>query len=260
MNGAFAILTSVFLILAGLASPYASAQVPSPPRTANSFKQCSAVSAPRSETDHFCPRMEGIHLEGCCPQLFKSPPLHCPYHVVVRRGQPFLRDSSYVTCEGGVDVSHPCCVLDQRDCSKDKVSLNFYPRLIHRTSCCFENCPSGDYWMRPPANPSITSQHESGVGAPTCDPQPALECSVGTAESCQASTPCPPPPAPPAGTPGPPAETPTPGPIPPPPPGDGDGGGGDGGGDGGGSNPGPVTDPAPPVIPNPPPPPVDVST
>ncbi len=159
----------------------------------SSFKQCQATDNPRSELDTFCPRVEGVHPEGCCPQLFKQPPLQCYYSIVVNRGQAYLANSSYTTCQGGENVRVSCCVVRQRTCYRDLKQLPFLPRLLHRNnSCCFENCPPADYWRAAPANPAISSQHElTGNGVPICTGSVLDECSHGSSANCQASSPCP---------------------------------------------------------------------
>lgn len=214
---------------------------------ARNFMQCEGDAAPRSELDHFCPRIEGIHLEGCCPPLFKQPPLKCSYHVVVSRGQPFIGQSAYNACVDGKDVSIPCCSLQQRDCSRDKVVKDFFPRLLNRkNTCCFENCPSADYWRAPPAAKDISPQHEFGDGPATCTGTTLQECTVGA--TCQESTYCPPPEPAPTATPDPSQPTPAPTSPPPTP----DPGPGTPVEDPGPSDPGPVVDPpSPPIIVNP---------
>lgn len=211
--------------------------------SAERFNQCSTSAAPRTALDHFCPRVEGIHPDGCCPQVFKKPPLQCKYAVYLSRGQAFLANSSYTQCQNGANVTINCCEVHQRGCYRDLKTLDFLPRLLHREkACCFENCPSADYWRAPPANPNITPQHELVGSSPTmCTGTVLQECSFGTAANCQASDPCPPPP-PPESTPGPSAPEP-PGPTDP------------GPSDPGPSDPGP-SDPGP-SEPEPPPPAVE---
>ena len=200
----------------------------------STFSQCSEKAAPRTELDGFCPRIEGIHPAGCCPQLFKQPPLQCFYAIYKERGQAYLADSSYTVCENGTNVQKPCCRVQQRACVEQKIQLPFLPRLLHRNeSCCFENCPSATYWRTPPAKGNLTPEHEITTAAsPVCTGTTLPECSSGTAESCPASSPCPVAPGPDPG-----GGTPVPGPNPsvPPDPNPGNGG-----------NPGPIVPPVSP--------------
>lgn len=122
------------LLIGGLISPMSEAQLPVKQTIPRSFQQCSAGDAPRSELDHFCPRLEGVHLEGCCPPLFKEPPLQCRYAVYLARGQIYLGQTSYQSCENGQTVSKACCRIMQRGCYDQEVILPFKPRLLHRNS------------------------------------------------------------------------------------------------------------------------------
>lgn len=188
--------------------------LPSPKTINRNFQQCTNTAAPRSELDHFCPRLEGVHLEGCCPPLFKEPPLQCRYAVYLSRGQLYLTNSSYTVCQNGQNVSIPCCTVAQRGCYRDPVTLPFKPRLLYRNNtCCFENCPSAAYWRTPPAHPAITPSHELVDTGPICTETVLQECTYGNSESCQPSESCPPPPTPPSPvtpTPTPPMPGPTP--------------------------------------------------
>lgn len=210
------------LLILFLAVTTAKAQLPVKQTVPRTFQQCSSGDAPRSELDHFCPRLEGVHLEGCCPPLFKEPPLQCRYAVYLDRGQIYLGQTAYQSCENGQTVSKPCCRIMQRGCYDQEVILPFKPRLLHRNNrCCFENCPSADYWRAAPAHPAITPAHELVNTGPTCTRTVLQECSVGGEENCQPDNPCPPPPSPPEPTPTPsmPAPPmPTPMPAPPPAP------------------------------------------
>lgn len=207
------------------------------------FQSCSRAEPGRTELDNLCPRLEGVHLEGCCPPLQRNPPLQCRYHIVRQRGQQYLAQSAYTICQNGMNVNVPCCGVMQRACVEQPVTLNYIPRLIHRAkTCCFENCPPADYWRQAPANPQITPEHEytDGGGPANCTGTLLQECSIGSTATCQPSNPCPPPPAPPAppSMPGPPTPAPPSMPGPPSPP---------------APDPGPGPAPSPPA----PPPPVD---
>ncbi|NUN05293.1 MAG: hypothetical protein HUU57_05990 [Bdellovibrio sp.] len=163
--------------------------------------------------DNFCPRIEGVHLEGCCPPLEKRPSMQCTYHVVASQGQAFWGNSTSTQCVGGANTTVPCCRLMHRGCYKDPQTLNFVSRLIGRNKqCCFETCPPASYWRAEPnPRPQITAQHQL-TGASTlalCQNIELQECSVG-AGACPADDPCPPPPDP-----GPsPQPSPSPGPSP----------------------------------------------
>lgn len=210
-----------------------------------SFQSCSRAEPGRTELDNLCPRLEGVHLEGCCPPLRSNTTLQCRYHIVRERGQQYLAQSSYTVCQNNMNVNIPCCAVMRRTCVDAPVTLNYIPRLIHRAkTCCFENCPPADYWRQAPANPQITPDHEyaEGVSPAGCTGTILQECSIGNSVTCQANDPCPTPapaPAPNPGTPKP--GTPTPGtPMPAP-----------------GPAPAPVPAPAPAPAPPSPPPPVD---
>lgn len=158
-----------------------------------SFPSCSAWQG-RVDLDGFCPRMEGVHLEGCCPPIEKRPGLSCNYHIVKARGQAFLGNSSYNACVGGQNVAIPCCEIQQRACFVSPVNLTFIPQLIGRNNqCCFEPCPPASYWRAEPnPNPSITPEHElTGAGMAMCTNTTLSECSLGSAPSCPTSSYCP---------------------------------------------------------------------
>lgn len=158
-----------------------------------SYPTCSAWDN-RIDLDNFCPRMEGVHLPNCCPPLIKMSALTCDYQIVKDRGQPFLANSSYTTCENNANVTKPCCTTATRACYTDPVSLKFLPRLINRqASCCFEQCPPASYWRAAPnANPKITANHElTGGSVPICTQTTLQECSVGTTDNCPVSDFCP---------------------------------------------------------------------
>ena len=182
-----------------------------------SFNQCLRSDPGRVELDNLCPRLEGVHLEGCCPPLRKSAPLQCKYVVTQSQGQLYLTQSSYTTCQNGQNISVSCCTVVQRSCTVSPVTLNYIPRLLHRrNNCCFENCPPGNYWRQAPANPAITAGHEldEGSSPAACTGTVLQECSAGSVSDCQASSPCPVP------TPSPsPSPSPSPGPSPSPSPG-----------------------------------------
>ena len=116
------------------------------------YNNCPSNVAGRTELDNVCPRLEGIHPEGCCPQIFKNPPLTCNYHVVLNRGQAFLANSSYLSCQNGVTVSNSCCVMRYRACFVEPITKSYRPRLLYRqNTCCFESvCPPASYWRNPP--------------------------------------------------------------------------------------------------------------
>lgn len=164
-------------------------------RNFSSFNSCLPSAPPRTELDHFCPRIEGIHLEGCCPPIFSSA-IQCEYSIPVANGQAYLAVSSYLTCENGANVSHSCCGVFRRSCVREPVTLNFRPRLLNRdASCCYENCPAADYWRQAPAYPpSITASHTLGTGeicseiTRTNDP---IACPENSVDTCQPSAPCP---------------------------------------------------------------------
>ncbi|MBX2986975.1 MAG: hypothetical protein KF802_03670 [Bdellovibrionaceae bacterium] len=187
-------------------------------QAARTFQQCDAKEPGRTELDHFCPRVEGVHLEGCCPPLFKDPPIQCKYAVPVERGQAYLAKSSYTVCQGGTEVSVPCCQIRQRGCSRDPVTLPFKQRLLFRQkTCCFEGCPSADYWLTPPAASGITKDHELNSPLAQCTGTVIDECDAGNSANCQASDPCPVVPSPPnPPNPSPPGVPPPPGPTAPP--------------------------------------------
>jgi hypothetical protein len=200
----------------------------------------------RTELDNLCPMMEGANLPQCCPQAFGTRKLSCTYHIILNSGQPYLRESSYTTCENGRNVQKPCCDVSYRPCFEKEVTLQFIPRLIHRKECCLEGCPSSKYWMDGYAtNPGmpqnglaqqITPSHS--LSSPG-DPGQCINAIIGSCshEMCPSSTPCPviPSPSPnPNPNPGPP---PNPGPDPAPNP---------------GPTPGPSPDPGPSPQPNPP--------
>jgi hypothetical protein len=214
----------------------------SPRVVPRNFQQCKPNER-RNDLDHFCPRAEGAHLDGCCPPLFKEPPLKCRYAINDPSGQPVLVNSSYTTCENGQNVSVNCCILSVQACSRERVVLDFKPRLLNREgACCFENCPPGDYWRKPPSHPQISPRHEIDLGNPECQDAVLQQCSYGGEANCQPASPCPPPPPTPTPTiPNPLPQPPVPNPLPQPP------------------VPNPLPQPAPapePLPPAPPPPPV----
>lgn len=210
-------LLTVFLIFFSL-STYSHLSL------AEDFKQCTTKDASRSELDHFCPRLEGIHPKGCCPPLQKEPPLKCSYAIYDSRGQPKLVNSTYTSCENGSDVEHTCCMEIQVGCYKDRIDLDFIPRLLYRSDdCCFENCPGADYWRAAPPKGGLSEKHERiTTSGPECKKELIQSCSVGTSANCAPSDPCPvpapapgpapapPAPAPPAPAPAPPAPAPAP--------------------------------------------------
>lgn len=208
------------------------------------FKRCDIKEPGRTELDNVCPRLEGIHPQGCCPQVFDKNKLTCNYHIVKERGQPILANSQYTVCENGDNKTVQCCAPRFKACYIEPITRPYRPRLIHRSNtCCFENCPPADYWRNPP-NPDLEfkEDHElSNAGAISlCVPETINECTNGSSASCEPSQRCPPPPSPPStgsgsssgsgsggggtgGTPAPsppstPAPTPSPPPSPPPPP------------------------------------------
>lgn len=170
-----------------------------PARTAADFGSCKSTDAARDLLDNFCPRLEGTHLDGCCPPLEKRPPMQCYYHIFQASGQPIRVNSEYTTCVNGTNVRVPCCRTETAGCYTDPVVIPFVPRLLYRnTKCCFETCPGVEYWRNPP-NPrsDLTSRHQlTGPGVNGCTPI-REECSYGTTDTCQSSDPCPPPPPPP---------------------------------------------------------------
>lgn len=208
------------------------------------YQSCPLAQSERTELDNMCPRVEGKHLDGCCPPLFKSQSMNCTYYVVKTAGQQFMVNSSYTICQNGVNVAIPCCAIATSDCSDQRVDLQYLPRLISRNqSCCFDACPAANWWINPPPSPNapqitlirkITNQHVHGGSISQCTGSVIDQCSVAGHATCPVSSPCPPPSAP------------------PPDPGSGSGSG-SGGGSGSGSNPGTGTGTAP----NPPPPPVN---
>lgn len=205
--------------LAGLAFFVLSFSSQSQGRT---FETCSGDFVPRVDLDNFCPRLEGVHLEGCCPPLEKRPAMQCTYHIVVSNGQAFWANSTSTQCIGGVDTAVPCCRLMHRGCYKDPQTLSFVSRLIGRDKqCCFEKCPPASYWRAQP-NPraEITAQHQltGGSSLAMCTDAELQECS-STGGVCPASNPCPPPPVEPSTSPTPrPSPNPSPNPSPSPSP------------------------------------------
>lgn len=161
-----------------------------------SYPTCALSSEGRVDLEGFCPRLEGVTLPNCCPALEKKPGISCNYNIIKERGQPFLANSSYQVCEGGVQKSVPCCRVMQRACFVEPVTLLFVSRLINRSnSCCFENCPPASYWRaQPNPNPKITADHElTNNSTAACISQTLQECSYGSSSSCAADSYCPPP-------------------------------------------------------------------
>lgn len=219
-------LLSLILCFSFFAEAQKFSTTPPIPQTQTSFNNCQQTEQ-RTALDNLCPTIEGSQMPGCCPPAMKQPALQCQYVVMVSRGQPTLVNSSYRTCQNGTTVSVPCCKTSAMNCFKNPVTLPFTQRLIGRNnSCCFEPCPSAGYWRAQP-NPksSITQNHEfyNGTSATQCTTTTVNQCENGSAENCQADSPCPVEPS-----------QPNPGTDP-----------------GPGTNPGPGTDPGPGTNPDP---------
>ncbi|MEZ4873701.1 MAG: hypothetical protein R2827_15960 [Bdellovibrionales bacterium] len=166
------------------------------PHVFSQYNSCSGSDDHRNTLDDLCPRMEGTELAGCCPQVFRTPPLQCQYRIVERIYGDRYYNSSYTVCEEDQNVTVSCCRKTNysRECSRDPINKQFYPRLIHRRNqCCFEGCPPASYWRNPPnPDPNFSFNHELSTGSlGSCnDPLPEMnECSVDT--ECIASQRCP---------------------------------------------------------------------
>ncbi len=218
-----------------------------PPGYSRDFPACNKKDPGRTEVDNVCPRLEGIHPAGCCPQIFSEPPLSCDYHIVKDRGQAILANSSYSKCVGGSTVRVNCCALKYKACYTNPINKQFKPRLIFRSdTCCFENCPPASYWRNPPnPDPNFTENHEltNAGNVALCVNETLNECSYGSSNNCEPSSACPAPTPAPAPAPAPSSPGPGPGPGKP----------GPGTGPGPGS-PSPAPNPAPKPAPPAPPP------
>jgi len=169
-----------------------------PEAEADVFPLCPS-STLREDLDNFCPRLEGVTLDRCCPNVVQQAPQICSYSIVENRGQATLVNSNYTTCQNNRNVTVNCCRISQTACFRDQQDLPFLGRAIapreNNNKCCFENCPPASYWRaQPNPNARITSRHELGKGglANVCIDQVVDACTYGNAESCQPSAPCPP--------------------------------------------------------------------
>lgn len=159
---------------------------------ARTYLDCpgSGASSQRAALDVFCPRLEGAHLEGCCPPVHKSEPLVCTYYK--NSQQQVMNNSSYTMCVEGQNRVVACCESQTMPCADEVIRKDFIPRLINRSnSCCFESCPNAQYWLAPP-NPDsrFSPGHLVGNAPPECQQTPPNNCTPG-APACQPSAPCP---------------------------------------------------------------------
>lgn len=169
------------------------------------------------EKDSFCPRLEGVYPDHCCPYKQKAP-IKCYYYNNdrVRVGT----NSTGLNCVGGVGgtvVQTACCNVDSVPCITDVTEKTFIQRLIKRdldgkNRCNFEACPLPKYWK---------GENIQGTQISRTKPTTALCSTVAATSQCSVSTTLPncnnlnptcPLPAP-EPTPGPVSPTPTPTPT-----------------------------------------------
>jgi len=208
------------------------------------------------EKDSFCPRLEGVYPDHCCPYQQKGP-VKCYYYNndIARVGT----NSSGGNCVGGVGgtvVQTACCNVDSVPCITDLTEKNFIQRLVKRDfqgkkRCNFEACPLPQYWKNDNIQGKVISRTKptkdfcSVVEATSqCTPSATLPRCSSLNPTCPqpapAPTPNPPSPNPsPLPNPGP-APAPSPGPAPAPAP---------------APSPSPAPAPAPAPAPTPAPPP-----
>lgn len=193
---------------------------------AKSYPDCKTEDR-RQKQDDFCPRTEGTTLDHCCPEDVRRPtPFQCRYSV--GSTETYYTTTSFVKCVDGSNVTKYCCGIRSRGCKRDLIVKSFISRLIKRRGqCCFEGCPSADYWRSPPADPQFTPDHKlgdagdrycsTGPNRPNSCPADLVMCSAidSSNQRCPVVPSPPSPPTPP--NPNPPNPQP-PGPNPPSPP------------------------------------------
>jgi hypothetical protein len=156
------------------------------------YNACTGADSQRADLDTFCPRLEGVHTQGCCPPIFNyQSPLLCQYY----RGSSEVvqQDSTFIRCNSNTNQNEivACCASYTQSCGADEITVNFYPRLINRANtCCFESCPNAQYWMNAPSDPRFQSDHILGT-TNSCSAVPINTCSAGL-PPCEANVPCPP--------------------------------------------------------------------
>jgi len=216
------------LLLLGLSAAEANAD----------FPECAENTVARSRHDFFCPKLEGAYLPSCCPSVVKSSPITCFYYVESSVATQTLGSGS--SCQGGQNVSVPCCDYGSMPCNADIKEAPYIQRLIKGDgkSCCYDDCPNASYWSStrgPTYGVTVNHKKFGRTRPPTCAQVAASNNTCGSVTvSCASLSACP--------------VDPGPGPGPGPDPGPGDPGPGPGPGPG--PDPGPGPGPTPVDIPD----------
>lgn len=154
---------------------------------------------PLGDEENFCPRIEGMHPEGCCPPI-QDKKLKCYYARYRSRGQVVVVNSSYTRCtDDGETEKVNCCRLSYQACYDQKkirtfVSFLNYRRDQNPKGCCFSLCPSASYWSDHP-NKELNmpgTHYRLGENDPPniCKPQQINRCDFGGTK-CLPNNSCP---------------------------------------------------------------------
>lgn len=165
-------MTKVFLFfLFGIISVSAWAQTVGTPYSPAPSPWGTWTNNLRTPLDNFCPRLEGVHLQGCCPPVtgvstkcyYETPGVYYTY----QRSSETVANPQYndpnnpdvmTSCTTSVSA---CCEQISHGCFID-ITKQFIPRLItdhtnKNNTCRFESCPPPNYWSK--ASPPVPSDY-----------------------------------------------------------------------------------------------------